>query len=131
MSKGVPTGQQTNKHPTSFRYQGGAKAGIQLTLQQPLLYSRNRCKTAAEKTSAVEAGDISALMQLVTCLHNGANLWHCVYVQLMQQRARKAAVRAMATVCAAIPKPDSRDPDLLGADIKKTAVGLTEHLSKA
>ncbi|CDI81166.1 hypothetical protein, conserved [Eimeria acervulina] len=43
--------------------------------------------------------------------------------QLMQQRARKAAVRAMATVCAAIPKPDLRDPDLLGADIKKTAVG--------
>ena len=41
----------------------------------------------------------------------------------MQQRARKAAVRAMATVCAAIPKPDLRDPDLLGADIKKTAVG--------
>ncbi|CDJ69762.1 hypothetical protein, conserved [Eimeria necatrix] len=41
--------------------------------------------------------------------------------QLMQQRARKAALRAMATVCAAIPKPDLRDPDLLGADIKKTA----------
>ncbi|CDJ48405.1 hypothetical protein, conserved [Eimeria brunetti] len=41
--------------------------------------------------------------------------------QLLQQRARKAAVRAMATVCAAIPKPDLRDPDLLGADIKKTA----------
>lgn len=40
----------------------------------------------------------------------------------MQQRARKAALRAMATVCAAIPKPDLRDPDLLGADIKKTAV---------
>lgn len=51
-----------------------------------------------------------------------AELWLGVYVQLMQQRARKAALRAMATVCAAIPKPDLRDPDLLGADIKKTAV---------
>ncbi|OEH74590.1 hypothetical protein cyc_00402 [Cyclospora cayetanensis] len=42
-------------------------------------------------------------------------------VQLLQQRARKSAVRAMATVCAAIPKPDVKDPDLLGSDLRNTA----------
>ena len=50
-------------------------------------------------------------------------------IQLMQQRARKAALRAMATVCAAIPKPDVKDPDLLGTDIKKTAVNPKHEAS--
>ncbi|KAL8431375.1 hypothetical protein ACSSS7_005313 [Eimeria intestinalis] len=40
---------------------------------------------------------------------------------MMQQRARRAALRAMETVCAAIPKPDIKETDLLG-EIKKTAV---------
>ncbi|XP_026191428.1 uncharacterized protein LOC34617587 [Cyclospora cayetanensis] len=44
--------------------------------------------------------------------------------QLLQQRARKSAVRAMATVCAAIPKPDVKDPDLLGSDLRNTASGV-------
>lgn len=39
---------------------------------------------------------------------------------MLLQRARRAAVRAMATVCAAIPKPDVKEGDLLG-DLKKTA----------
>ncbi|KAL8269813.1 hypothetical protein Esti_006267 [Eimeria stiedai] len=38
---------------------------------------------------------------------------------MLQQRARRAALRAMETVCAAIPKPDIKESDLLG-ELKKT-----------
>ncbi|KAL8450809.1 hypothetical protein Emed_002266 [Eimeria media] len=49
----------------------------------------------------------------------------CLYCdQMLQQRARRAALRAMETVCAAIPKPDIKESDLLG-EIKKTALLLS------
>ncbi|CDJ36241.1 uncharacterized protein EMH_0058570 [Eimeria mitis] len=117
----VLTEQQTNNHHISCRSQEEAKGhGIRLTLQQPLQRSRNRYRaTTSAGTAAVEIVVARTVYRAYCYPAAGFLLW--VYLQLMQQRARKAAVRAMATVCAAIPKPDLRDPDLLGADIKKTA----------